>query len=33
MANLKGNKSNIVSFEKKLEIAKDWSKNQPSWKK
>lgn len=33
MANLKGNKSNILSFEQKLEIAKDWSVNQQPWKK
>ncbi len=33
MANLKGNQLNILSFEQKLEIAKDWSINQQPWKK
>ncbi|AXK50971.1 helix-turn-helix domain-containing protein [Spiroplasma alleghenense] len=33
MANLKGNKSHMTSFDKKLEIAQDWLQNQQSWKK
>ncbi|WP_339033577.1 helix-turn-helix domain-containing protein [Spiroplasma endosymbiont of Cantharis rufa] len=33
MANFKGNKSNIVSLETKIEVAKDCAINQQSWKK
>ncbi|WP_339030432.1 helix-turn-helix domain-containing protein [Spiroplasma endosymbiont of Cantharis nigra] len=33
MANFKGNKSNMVSLETKIEVAKDWAINQQSWKK
>lgn len=32
MSNIKNNKSNMKSFEEKLEIAKDWSQNQQPWK-